>query len=65
MTMVWHARAEEPEIICAAGKSEAKVLKRLGKTIEMWKEQDFYVIGINTHYDDDGTFLVEATLSRA
>jgi hypothetical protein len=60
------AWAENPFVVCAYGQTPNKALKKLGRLIDAYLDEDenTLVLGINCHYDEDGIFNINATLSR-
>lgn len=59
------ASGEKPVLLCAYGKTPGKAMKEMGKLIDRFLKQDetFLVLGMNSSYDDDGVFCLNATIS--
>jgi len=60
------AWGENPFLVCSYGPTPRKALSKLGRLIDKYiqEDPDILVLGINCHYDEDGLFNVNATLSR-
>jgi len=59
------AHGESTILLCAYGETPGRAMKKMAKLIDKhFKEDDSYLIlGINSHYDEDGTFCMNVTLS--
>jgi predicted RNase H-like HicB family nuclease len=59
------AHGEDPILVCAYGKTPGKAMKELGKLIDKYIKQDddYLVLGMNSSYDEDGVFCMNATIS--
>jgi hypothetical protein len=59
------AHGEETFLLCSSGKTPGKAMKDMGKLIDKYIQVDdtYLVLGINSGYDDDGVFCMNATLS--
>jgi hypothetical protein len=59
------AHGEEPILLCASGKTPGKAMRELGKLIDKHinKDDSYLVLGMNSSYDDDGVFCMNATIS--
>lgn len=60
------AWGESPFIVCAYGQTPGKTLRKLGRLIDnhINDDPDTLVLSVNCHYDEDGVFNANATLSR-
>jgi hypothetical protein len=59
------AHGERTTLLCSYGPTPAKAMKKMAKLINKhFNEDDSYlVLGINGHYDEDGTFCMNVTIS--
>jgi hypothetical protein len=59
------ASGETPVVLCSYGTTPAKAMKKMAKLVDkfMYKYDDAVVLGFNSHYDDDGTFCMNVTIS--
>lgn len=59
------ASGEQTELLCSYGKTPGKAMKAMGKLIDKYLDKDdsYLVLGINSMYDDDGIFCMNATIS--
>jgi hypothetical protein len=59
------AYGEDPILLCAYGKTPGKAMKELGKLIDKFlkKDDSYLVLGMNSSYDEDGAFCMNATIS--
>jgi len=60
------AWGESPFVVCSWGETPGKALRKLGRLIDQQVKEDESVIVLSTncHYDEDGVFNANATLSR-
>lgn len=54
---------ENPRIICAYGKNEAKAFKRMADALDQLKFDEEYVLSIDGSYDDDGVFHLSVVVT--
>jgi hypothetical protein len=59
------AYGEDPVLVCSYGKTPGKAMKELGKLIDkhIKQNEDYLVLGMNSSYDEDGVFCMNATIS--
>jgi len=61
----YEAYGENPLVLCSHGSTPGKAMKAMGKLIDkhIKKNEDTLVLSINSMYDDDGVFCMNATIS--
>jgi hypothetical protein len=59
------AFGETPIVLCSYGTTPGKAMKKMTKLIDKYinENEDCVVLGLNSHYDEDGTFCMNATIS--
>lgn len=59
------ASGEFPILLCSYGRTPGKAMKEMGKLVDKYLKQDdsCLVLGMNSTYDDDGYFCMNATIS--
>lgn len=59
------AYGENPILLCSYGKTPGRAMKEMGKLIDKYlkKDEGYLVLGMNSSYDDDGIFCMNATIS--
>lgn len=59
------AHGEDPLVLCAYGETPGKAMKKMAKLVDSYvkNNDENLVLGMNSHYDDDGTFCMNVTIS--
>jgi hypothetical protein len=59
------ASGETPIVLCAYGVTPGKAMRKMAKLIDKHVKHydDCIILGFNSHYDEDGTFCMNATIS--
>jgi hypothetical protein len=59
------AYGEWTTLLCAYGETPGKAMKKMAKLIDKYFNEDdsHLVLGMNSHYDEDGTFCMNVTIS--
>jgi hypothetical protein len=59
------AHGELPIVLCAYGETPGKAMKKMAKLIDKYlsKDDSYLVLGMNSDYDENGIFCMNATIS--
>jgi len=61
----YEAHGENPLVLCSYGSTPGRAMKAMGKLIDkhIKKNESTLVLSINSMYDEDGVFCMNATIS--